>query len=585
MNRRLLSLLLSLLLRPLLADRRRLLLALLVLVIATGLDVMGPWLAQVYIDDHLVPGDLRALPLLLGGAYVGSQGLAALGRYLQTLYFARIGLEAVFALRQRVFRHVLRLPQHVHDATPTGEMVARVTNDTDAIRELHVAFLATVLQNLVLLAGILVAMALMNLQLMLIAAPLIPIAGAVIWLYQRTSGHAAMEVRRLRAVQNARINEAIGGMSVLQAFNRTERFRGHFHDTNAAQYAARMRTVRISGLLLRSALDLIATLILAALLWVYGLEHLGSGAEIGVLYAFVTWLGRVSEPLIEITQRFNIFQQASVAGTRLLRLLDRPEAPEGTDTRPVAHAHLQLEEVHFRHHGAARDTLAGLTLDIPPGTFLGVVGPTGSGKSTLLDLLAGLSRVSEGSLTLDGRPVAELAPETLNTVVAGVPQEPFVRSTTLRDNLLLGSEADETRLAAAIDDAQLRELIDRLPGGLDTPLGERGLTLSTGERQLLAMARALLRQPRILLLDEATASVDSATETRLTRALEGLRGRVTLIVVAHRLSTIRHADRIVVIEDGRIIEQGSHAALLDRPDGHYHRLWHHRQRRSVEPWQ
>ncbi|WP_438765533.1 ABC transporter ATP-binding protein [Kushneria sp. TE3] len=570
-NRRLLALMM----RPLLYDRRRVLLALALLLIATGMDVLGPWLTKHYIDSYLVPRDLRVEPLtLLLVLYVGSQLLAALGRYLQTLYFARIALDAVHALRQRVFRHVMRLPQHVHDATPTGEMVARVTNDTDDLRELYVEFLATVLQNLMLLIGILVAMALMDLKLMLIAATLIPVAAVIIWGYQRASGPAAMEVRRLRAGQNARINEAIGGMSVLQAFNQTERFRTRYHDINVAQYQARLHTIRISALLLRSALDLVGVIILAALLIGYGADALVGGAEIGVLYAFVTWLGRVSEPLIEITQRFNIFQQAGVAGTRLLSLLDRPQAATGDDTQPIQSADYRLQAVAFRHHGTEANTLDDVTLEIPEGRFIGLVGPTGSGKSTLLDLLGGLQPVTKGQLLLDGRRIETLAPSVINTVMASVPQEPFIRSTTLRDNLLMGIEADEAAMARAIDEAQLRELIDRLPDGLDTPLGERGLTLSTGERQLLALARALLRQPRILLLDEATASVDSLTESRLNRALAALKGRVTMIVVAHRLSTIAGADEVVVMQAGRVVERGAPGQLLDDPDGAYYRLWH-----------
>lgn len=567
--------LIALMLRPLGRHPRRLALAVTMLLIATGLDVLGPWLVKYYIDTHLVPRDFDPAPLgLLLLLYVGSQLLAALGRYLQTLWFARIALDAVHELRRRVFRHVMGLPQHVHDATPTGEMVARVTNDTDDLRELYVEFLATVLQNIVLLLGILVAMALMDLKLAAIAATLIPIAALVIGAYQRFSGPAAMEVRRLRAGQNARINEAIGGMNVLQAFNQTERFRARYHRLNVAQYRARLHTVRVSALLLRSALDLVGVVILAALLIGFGLDSLEGVAEIGVLYAFVTWLGRVSEPLIEITQRFNIFQQAGVAGSRILNLLARPLASSGNDERPIERAEYRLEGVTFRHQGAVTDTLEGISLEIPEGRFIGLVGHTGSGKSTLLDLLCALQPVTGGALCLDGRRIETLAPSVINRTIASVPQEPFIRSTTLGDNLLMGIEASEAAVARAIDEAQLRPLIDRLPQGLDTPLGERGLSLSTGERQLLALARALLRKPRILLLDEATASVDSLTEARLDRALDALKGRVTMIVVAHRLSTVAGADEILVMRAGQVVERGAHRTLLADRTGHYHRLWY-----------
>lgn len=565
---------LSLLLKPVLANPRKLAGTLAILVVATLFDVLGPWLTKHYLDNYLVPHDLRLWPLVgLVAAYVVSQGLAAYGRYLQSLRFAEIAMDVVLLQRRRLFRHVLSLPQSFHDRTATGELVARVTNDTDALRELYVAFLGNMVGNIVLLIGILVAMALLDVRLMAIAVLLIPAAMLIVWAYQRYSGAAAMEVRMLRAEQSARLGEAIGGMGLLQAFNQTERFRQDFQRLNQAQYGARMRTIRVSGLLLRSALDLVSVAVLAVLLLVYGMGHLQGGAEIGVLYAFVTYLGRVTEPLMDITQRFNLFQQATVAGTRLLHLLEEKPALSGEDDRPIATAHFHLDAVRFRHAGAGHDTLHGIDLDIAPGTFLGIVGPTGSGKSTLLDLLAGLQPVTGGHLCLDGRELGTLTPEVLGAALASVPQEPFIRSTSLRDNLLLGSQVSDARLREALATAHMDDLVARLPEGLDTLLGERGFTLSTGERQLLALARALLREPKVLLLDEATASIDSATEARLQGALDELRGQVTLIVVAHRLSTIRHADRILVLRDGRKVEEGSHEALLQRPDGHYFRLW------------
>ncbi|ANF56460.1 ABC transporter ATP-binding protein [Halotalea alkalilenta] len=573
MNRRLRALLLQ----PLFDRPRQLLIAFALLVGATALDVCGPWLTQYYIDRHLVPGDFAIAPLaLLVTLYISSQCLAALGRYLQTLRFARLAIEAVRELRSRIFRHLLQQPQSRLDATPTGELISRVTSDTDALRELYVGFLASVLQNLVLLIGILVAMTLMDPRLTAIAALLIPAGIATIWAYQRLSVAAAMKVRQLRAEQSARLVDAVQGIAVIQAYRQGQRFLERFDAIGQRQYTARMRMVRIGSLLLRSAIDLLGMVVLAALLFGYGITHIDSGGDaigIGVLYAFITYLGRVSEPLIDISQRFNLFQQASVAGTRLLDVLDWPLERLGEDKAPIEDARIELEGVRFRHDGAASDTLHGLDAMIPAGAFIGVVGATGSGKSTLLDLLCGLKRPTAGRMTIDGRPLAEIDRATLSEAVAVVPQEPFLRSTTLRDNLLLGGEASEERLEQALRDARLATLVERLPKGLDTPLGERGLSLSSGERQLLALARALLRQPRVLLLDEATASVDSATESELSKALDLLRGRVTLVVVAHRLATIREADQILVMTQGRIEERGTHAELLARPEGAYRALW------------
>lgn len=570
---------LKLLWQPLAARRGAVMRAMLILVAATALDVLGPWLTQRYLDDHLIAGNLapEALMALLG-LYVITQLGAAAGRYLQQLRFARLALASVRDLRERVFTHLLHLPLAKLDTIAAGELVARVTNDTESLKELYVGVLATLVGNVVLLIGILSAMALMDGTLALIAMALIPLAIGMIWLYQRFSGRAAREVRQLRALQNARIAEAIGGMSVLQASHQTERFNQRYHLLNVAQYRARMRTVRVSGLLLRSAIDLMAMLITLTLVAVFGLRELGGGAELGVLYAFIAWLGRISEPLIEITQRLQVFQSALVAAGRLEEVLDQPRevSPMTLKTsdasESIASGHYRLDHLEFRHTGTDNITLNDITLTIDSGEFIGVVGPTGSGKSTLLDLLSGQRPVQGEQLMLDGRPLSDWPASQRAHAIAIVPQEPFIRATSLRDNLLLGREIDAERLNGVLEKAHLAPLVASLPLGLETLLGERGLSLSTGERQLLALGRALITTPRVLLLDEATASIDSHTEALLQQALHELRGEVTLIVVAHRLATVRDADRLLVLEQGRVTQLGTHNALMATP-GLYRRLW------------
>ncbi|MGJ8514539.1 ABC transporter ATP-binding protein [Carnimonas bestiolae] len=567
----------DLLLEPLINSPRRALAALVLLIFATGCDVLGPWLVQFYIDHHLVPQHFPQQALvLLALAYITTQIAAAAGRYWQSVLFARLAADAVRDLRVRVFSHLLRLPQHRIDATPVGELTNRVTSDTDAMRDFYIGFLSSVLKSVVLLVGIFIAMTLIDVRLTLVSALLIPAGIVLIWVFQRLSNAAAMGVRQLRSQQSARLNEAIQGMPIIQMFRQGQQFLARFDQVGQQQYRLRLKIVRFNALLLRSGVDLLSTLALAGLIYGFGITQMGSAHQaigIGVLYAFISYLGRVSEPLMDICQRFSLYQRASVAGQRLISVLETPLASVGRDQRLIEWSQLELREVRFRHPEAAHDTLRGISGVISPGTFVGIVGATGSGKSTLLDVLCGLKPISDGELLLDGRALSGIAPAVLSETIAVVPQEPFLRSTTLRDNILLGLEVSDAELAEAVSAARLDRVVAALPNGLDTPLGERGLSLSSGERQLLALARALLRKPAILMLDEATASIDSATEAELGKALDALHGKVTLIVVAHRLATIAHADHILVMDNGVIAEQGRHEALLARREGRYWQLW------------
>ncbi|MGJ8515774.1 ABC transporter ATP-binding protein [Carnimonas bestiolae] len=567
----------DLLLEPLKNSPRRALAALVLLIFATGCDVLGPWLVQFYIDHHLVPQHFPQQALvLLALAYLTTQLAAAGGRYWQSVMFARVAADAVRDLRVRVFSHLLRLPQHRIDATPVGELTNRVTSDTDAMRDFYIGFLSSVLKSVVLLVGIFIAMTLIDVRLTLVSALLIPAGIVLIWIFQRLSNAAAMGVRQLRAQQSARLNEAIQGMPIIQMFRQGQQFLARFDQVGQQQYRLRLKIVRFNALLLRSGVDLLSTLALAGLIYGFGITQMGSAHQaigIGVLYAFISYLGRVSEPLMDICQRFSLYQRASVAGQRLISVLETPLASVGRDQRLIEWSQLELREVRFRHPEAAHDTLRGISGVISPGTFVGIVGATGSGKSTLLDVLCGLKPITDGELLLDGRALSGIAPAVLSEAIAVVPQEPFLRSTTLRDNILLGLDVSDAALAEAVSAARLDRVVAALPNGLNTPLGERGLSLSSGERQLLALARALLRKPAILMLDEATASIDSATEAELGKALDALHGKVTLIVVAHRLATIAHADHILVMDNGVIAEQGRHEALLERREGRYWQLW------------
>lgn len=554
-------------------DRRLLFKAVGLLLLATAADVLGPLLAKIFIDDYLMQNNFAPAPLAgLLVAYLVSQLLAAWLRYHQTLRFTDMALAAVLDIRQRVFAHVLKVPMRYFDHAITGQLVSRITNDTEAIKDLYVQFLSVVLSNVILLIGIIIAMALLDLQLMLIALLLIPTIMAVIYIYQRLSGAAVALTRQLRSDINAQISESITGMDVIQAANQQQRFAARFDELNKRYYTARMRTVKIGAALLRPAIDLISVLVVIGILHLFGQQVVMGVAEIGVLYAFINYLGRFTEPLAEITQRFNLYQQAIVAGGRVHTLLQEPAQHYPDSPHQISRGELVLEALDFSYE-AGKPALKNLSLTVPAGAFYAVVGHTGSGKSTLLRLILNFYQVQSGQIRIDSHPLADYSHEALRQGIGLIPQEPFIMSGSVHDNIDMGRNLSRKQIAEAARKAHLADVIEALPDGYDAILGERGTRLSAGQRQQLIIARALAAAPRILLLDEATANVDSETEQVVQRALNELRGEVTLIVVAHRLSTIRDADQILVLSQGERVELGSHPELMAIPGGRYQTMY------------
>jgi ATP-binding cassette subfamily B protein/ATP-binding cassette subfamily C protein/ATP-binding cassette subfamily B multidrug efflux pump len=367
-------------------------------------------------------------------------------------------------------------------------------------------------------------------------------------------------------------------MSVLQSSNAEARFGERFLATNRAHYKARVAELRANALLLRPALDLLNVVLLAVVIYGFGLRQVGA-VEVGILYAFISYIARVVEPLIQITMQFSGLQQAVVATSRVSALLDEEGAAEHAAGR-TASSHqgdAQAPAVRVRHlefaYVPGQPVLHDLSLDIPQGAFFGIVGHTGSGKSTLLSLLLRYYTAEKGSIEIAGVPLASIGNERFRSEVGLVPQDPFILAASARENIDMGRGLSDERIEAAARAAHAHGFIAALEDGYDTQLGEGGSRLSSGQKQLIAIARALAGEPRILLLDEATSRIDSATEQIVQEALEELRGKVTIIAIAHRLSTIREADRIIVLNHGRITEAGSHDELMRIEGGLYQRLY------------
>ena len=567
---------LALLLRAARPDAAAVQLALFWLIVAGGLEALGPVLGKALIDQHLLPhaGTLAEMGALLAGAWVAGCA-ASVVRYFQLVSLSGVAMRSVQRIRVSVYGHVLRLPMAFFDRAITGQLVSRVTNDTEAVKTLYVQLLFVMLDSLVMLGSMLVMMAWLNWRLMLIVALLVPAVVGIVWLYQRLSAPAVTRSRALRSDINAQASETIAGMSLVQASGAGQRFNARFAATNAAHYAARRDELRANAWLLRPALDFLNIAILAAVIAVYGWRSTqGQGLdalEVGVLYAFVSYIARVVEPLIQITMQFSQLQQAMVAAARVNALLDEAQAPQAVSAGRISAGAIQVRNLDFSY-ATGPPVLHGLNLDIAPGQFIGIVGPTGSGKSTLLSLLLRYYPVTAGALRIDGLALSQIAEDDFRANVGLVPQEPFVLAASVRENIAMGRPLSDAQIEAAAQAAHAHDFITRLEQGYATPLGEGGARLSVGQKQLIAIARALAGQPRILLLDEATSHIDSETEGLVQQTLAALHGEVTVLAIAHRLSTVRAADAIVVLHHGRIAELGSHDALMDKDGGLYQRL-------------
>ena len=528
---------------------------------AAAAEVSGPLLISYFIDNMVAKNNLP-LGMVVGliAAYLGLQVLAASLHYAQSLLFNRAAVGVVQQLRTDVMDAALRQPLSEFDIQPVGQLISRVTNDTEVIRDLYVTVVATVLRSAALIGAMLVAMFSLDWRMALVAILIFPAVLVVMIIYQRYSTPIVRRVRAYLADINDGFNEVINGMSVIQQFRQQARFGERMGEASRSHYLARMQTLRLDGFLLRPLLSLFSALILCGLLMLFSFTSAGT-IEVGVLYAFISYLGRLNEPLIELTTQQSMLQQAVVAGERVFELMDGPRQRYGQDSRPLASGQIDVEDVSF----AYRDdnlVLQNVSLSVPSRSFVALVGHTGSGKSTLASLLMGYYPLSQGEIRLDGRPLRSLSHSALRQSVAMVQQDPVVMADSFLVNVTLGRDISEEQVWQALETVQLAELARGMSEGIHTQLGEQGNNLSVGQKQLLALARVLVATPQILILDEATASIDSGTEQAIQHALAAVREHTTLVVIAHRLSTIVEADTILVLHRGQAVERGTHQQLL-----------------------
>src|SRR3954469_5919876 len=467
----------ALLLRAGAPERRHVLQAIAWLLLAAGLEAAGPLAGKFLIERLLLPrhADVPAMAALLGGALVAGV-LGTWVRYGQLVRLAGVAMRSVQRIRESVYGHVLRLPMAFFDHAIIGQLVSRVTNDTEAVKTLYVQVLFVILDSLILLVGAMAAMLWLDWRLMLLVATLVPVVALIVFAYQRLSSPAVSRTRELRSELNAQVAESIAGMPVLQAANATGRFRERFAGLNEGHYRSRRRELRANAWLLRPVLDFLNVLLLAVVLGVFGLRagrEALSAVEAGILYAFITYISRVVEPLIQITMQFSQLQQALVSASRVHALLAEAETPLPGNQGRVGRGEIAIEHLDFAYQ-PGHPVLHGIDLRLPAGSFHGIVGHTGSGKSTLLSLLLRFYPAPAGSIRIDGVPLEAIPEDGFRASVGLVPQDPFLLAASARENIALGRPLSEAQIEAAARAAHAHGFITGLENGYDTFLGEGG---------------------------------------------------------------------------------------------------------------
>jgi ATP-binding cassette, subfamily B, multidrug efflux pump len=562
------------------------------LVLVLGLVVLGaaaqaggPWLIGRAIDRYILRGDVAGLSrimLVLFGVYI----VGAIASRGQVYQVGSIGQSLLASMRARIFERLQHLPLRFFDRRPVGDLMSRVTNDVDTLNQLFSQGLTQLLGSLFSLIGIVVAMLLLDWNLALACFTIIPIMLLLTSFFARRARRAFRLTRETVGDVTAGVQEDIVGVREAQAFNRTEENIARFRRRNAANRDANVQAVAITSAF-APTIDMLSTLATALVIGYGGYLVFAGSLSIGILTAFLIYVQQFFRP-IQLASQVYTQAQAAVAGAeRIYNILDEEPEPEDPQDAPklgIATGRISFEHVTFAYD-PGHPVLHDVNFQVEPGMTVALVGPTGAGKTTIASLIPRFYDATAGRVLIDGRDVRELARKDLRANIGIVLQEPFLFSGTIAENIGYGrsgdpSEATREEVEAAARVVNADDFITALPEGYETVLGEGGGALSQGQRQLLSFARAVLTDPRILILDEATSNIDTRTEAIIQRALARLLEGRTSIVIAHRLSTIRNADLILVIESGKIAERGSHAALIEK-NGLYAGLYRRQFREPV----
>ena len=547
------------------------LLALSFLLATTVIKSIIPLVASHFIDQYL--GNLSQFAVTVLIVYYGLYILQTLIQYIGNLLFARVSYSIVRDIRKDAFANMEKLGMSYFDKTPSGSIVSRLTNDTETISDMFSGLLSSFISAIFIFVTTLYTMMVLDFRLTGLVLLFLPLIFILVNLYRKKSVKIIEKTRSFLSDINSKLAESIEGIRIIQAFNQEKRLQEEFDEINEEHYVYANRSVALDALFLRPAMSLLKLLGYAVLMAYFGYRGLYIGMTAGTMYAFIQYINRLFDPLIEVTQNFSILQTSMVSAGRVFALIDQSnyEPVQADSELAIREGNIRFEHVCFSYDGV-NQILDDISFSVKKGETIAFVGHTGSGKSSIINVLMRFYEFQSGRVLIDNVDIRNYSHQELRKNMGLVLQEPFLYHGTIKSNIAMYQEISDEEVKAAAEFVDADAFIQELPQGYNSPVSERGSSFSTGQRQLLAFARTVASQPKILILDEATANIDSETETLVQNSLEKMRKGRTTIAIAHRLSTIQDANCIYVLDKGRIIESGTHEELLAL-GGTYHKMY------------
>lgn len=545
--------------------------ALSLLLLTTVVKSYIPLVASYFIDHYLDHMNQTAFLILI--AYYGLYLLQSFIQYFGNLCFAKVSYSIVRDIRRDAFANMERLGMSYFDKTPAGSIVSRITNDTEAISEMFSGLLSNFISAIFIFTVTLYTMLTLDVKLTAIILIFLPFIFILVNAYRKKSVQVIAKTRSLLSDINAKLAESIEGIRIIQAFGQEERLKDEFELINEEHLTYANKSVALDSLFLRPAMSLLKLLAYAVLMTYFGFKGMQGGLTAGIMYAFIQYINRFFDPLIEVTQNFSTLQTSMVSAGRVFKLIDEEiyEPAQDGQVMEVEQGDIEFKNVSFSYDGKQK-ILDQISFKVNKGETIAFVGSTGSGKSSIINVFMRFYEFQEGQVLIDGVDIRRYSQEALRQSIGLVLQDPFLYHGTIASNIRMYQDISDQEVKAAAEFVDADQFIQKLPNQYDAKVTERGSSFSTGQRQLLAFARTVASKPKILILDEATANIDSATEEIVQRSLAKMRQGRTTIAIAHRLSTIQDANCIYVLDKGKIIESGRHEELLEK-QGTYYKMY------------